>query len=37
MIVRFTKKAQKYYDNISKSNQDKNMDGINDLSSIVLW
>ena len=32
MIVRFTKKAQKYYDNMSKSYQDKIMDGIKGLT-----
>ena len=31
MIVRFTKKAQKYYDNMTKSYQDKIMDGIRGL------
>lgn len=32
MIVRFTKKAQKYYDNMPKSYQDKIMDGIKGLT-----
>ena len=32
MIVRFTKKAQKYYDNLSKSYQDKIIDGIKGLT-----
>ena len=31
MIVRFTKKAQKYYDNLSKPYQDKIMSGIKGL------
>lgn len=32
MIIRFTKKAQKYFDNMSKPYQDKIMDGIKGLT-----
>lgn len=32
MIVRFTKKAQRYYDNMSKSYQEKIMEGIKGLT-----